>query len=523
MGYSKLTFEDFVEHPDQWDQDKIPKWSKEIYEDFGGEPVCAIDFYDDIFSGGYDDEEDDLEEHRDPEDYRTGEYGAIAMEIIYNKKSDCNEGKTKRSSRARRTTVTKGCLELYDLIDRSENFCLMSPISYAGRKRLQKNARFLYAMTIEIDNIHPEYGLKELFYSWNREHDPELKPTYIVCSGNGIHLYFKFIHPVPLFANVFEQLSAVKKWMTPRYWNRFTTTMQDVSDIQWESLNQAFRLVGTRTKNGGYTAAFKVGDAISLEQLNDYLPKNRQINVIYKSNLTLKQAQKLYPDWYQRRIVEKQDRGHWTRHRGIYDNWKEKILNGAAVGHRYHCLENLCSLGVQCEISPEEIEADCYKIADFLETKTTDEKNHFTEYDVLCALQTYHLATEGAYRRRIDIISIKTGIPLMPNKRNGLKQEKHLYLARRRKADMKKIDIPMNGTEGRPQKHQIVFEWQQLHPDGRKSDCIRDTGLAKHTVYKWWDISMPHNEDVVDEKNLEDRSSRRLYAYYRKFATRDLF
>lgn len=24
-------------------------------------------------------------------------------------------------------------------------------------------------------------------------------------------------------------------------------------------------------------------------------------------------------------------------------------------------------------------------------------------------------------------------------------------------------------------------------PDGRKADCIRDTGLSKPTVYKWWD------------------------------------
>lgn len=40
--------------------------------------------------------------------------------------------------------------------------------------------------------------------------------------------------------------------------------------------------------------------------------------------------------------------------------------------------------------------------------------------------------------------------------------------------------------QGRPAKANIVQLWQQEHPNGRKVDCIRDTGLSKPTVYKWW-------------------------------------
>ena len=32
----------------------------------------------------------------------------------------------------------------------------------------------------------------------------------------------------------------------------------------------------------------------------------------------------------------------------------------------------------------------------------------------------------------------------------------------------------------------IVEEWRESNPLGTKADCIRETGLAKHTVYKWW-------------------------------------
>jgi len=31
-----------------------------------------------------------------------------------------------------------------------------------------------------------------------------------------------------------------------------------------------------------------------------------------------------------------------------------------------------------------------------------------------------------------------------------------------------------------------VTDWRKQNPDGKKADCIRDTGLSKHTVYKWW-------------------------------------
>lgn len=40
---------------------------------------------------------------------------------------------------------------------------------------------------------------------------------------------------------------------------------------------------------------------------------------------------------------------------------------------------------------------------------------------------------------------------------------------------------------GRKPKADIVKEWRLAHPEGRKADCIRDTGLDKKTVYKWWE------------------------------------
>lgn len=42
-------------------------------------------------------------------------------------------------------------------------------------------------------------------------------------------------------------------------------------------------------------------------------------------------------------------------------------------------------------------------------------------------------------------------------------------------------------NNGRPDKAELVRQWRLEHPEGRKVECIKDTGLSKPTVYKWWD------------------------------------
>lgn len=485
MGMSKLRYEDIEQHPELYDF-PLPKWASELSAK-GYKGVSAIDFYDDIFM-------DDLAEHRMPDDYITGEYCGIAVERVPKVDKNGNpvlDKSGKQKWTGRRTQITQGNMELYDLIDRSENFCLISPISYAGRRRTNDNARYMYALCIEVDNIQERSGLKELIYSWERKIQPVPKPTYIVCSGTGLHLYYVFERPVPMWENVFEAMAEYKKYLTPRLWTKYIT--RDYEKIQWESINQPFRIVGTITKDRGYALAFEVGEKVSIDYMNKFVPADKSMTAIYKSKHSLEEAKELYPDWYKRRIEQGQDRGHWQRYRPIYYNWIDKILEGAVVGKRYNCLENLCSLAVQCNIEPEQVEADCRRVAEYFEKLTTDDENHFTEYDVLCALKTYHEAKEQAYRRRIEFISKKTGIPLTPNKRNGRKQSLHLKLARANR-DILQAESGVDNWyqnsphSGRKSKKNIVVEWRKAHPAGKKIDCYRDTGLSRVTIDKWWNV-----------------------------------
>ena len=74
------------------------------------------------------------------------------------------------------------------------------------------------------------------------------------------------------------------------------------------------------------------------------------------------------------------------------------------------------------------------------------------------------------------------------NKRNWRKQEQHLKIAR---ATRDIIHDNWREGNGRPSAQVRVYGWRRQHPEGRKADCHRDTGLDPKTIRKWWDCPPP--------------------------------
>ena len=250
--------------------------------------VGYLDFYRDIFPEG-------SFEKRGV--YEDGKYNGIAVSI------------RKGEKKAKRLTVTDD-LEAIGEMTMTDDFCLMSPISYVGKSRKSGNARFMYAMAIDLDGIETlnqwrffikqvEQGHKMRSFVWGLP-----KPTYLVSSGTGIHIYYVFQKPIPLFRNIVEQLEILKKRLTWQAWTQGASSLHD--NVQYESLFQGFRVVGTVTKNGDRCRAFKVGDKITVEYLNYFVPDEYRVkSLVYQSDLKLEEAMKKYPEWYQKRIVEK--------------------------------------------------------------------------------------------------------------------------------------------------------------------------------------------------------------------------
>lgn len=442
--------------------------------------VKPIDFYRDIFSEGELEERAERDGNGKPiYDNSQHKYNGIVCEIV-------KEGDTQK---VRRYTVTDDLDILIDL-QKSNNFCFLSPISYIGKTRESKNARMLYAMCIEIDNILLEKngyprGLHDLFFQCENEIHPT--PTYTVLSGSGVHLYYVFEEPIALFKSNVKSLEKYKRNLTRHLWNKYVTTTYTEDKIQFESLFQGFRLVGGVTKRGGRTVCFKTGEKVTVEYMNNdkWCASDKKIVLGYAPNTVgLEQAKKKYPEWYQKRIVEGEPKGRWSCDRAVYDWWKKRISGETTVGHRYYCLMCLCIYAIKCDISREELENDCFSLMEHFESLTDKDDNHFTEKDVKDALQSFE--DKGYVTYPINSIANRSGIHIEKNKRNGRRRADHIKL-------MNFVRDEINGNKnwrdgnGRKPKKDIVAEWRAKNPNGKKADCIRETGLTKPTVYKWWD------------------------------------
>lgn len=426
-------------------------------------------FYRDLFPAG------ELEKRGE---YERGKYCGIAVQL---------------GDRPKRYSVTDG-LEVIDELVATDDFCLMSPVSYAGKSQKQSMSRWLYSVTIDLDEpierpnrFGDPTGIAEFFFEVGNNVLP--MPTYIVSSGTGLHLYYMLKRPVALYRNVIEQLSCLRRDLIWKIWNRYITDLHEKP--QYESVTQGFRMVGTVTKSGDRVRAYKTGEKVTIEHLNQYVldEKNQVTELCYKSPHTLQEAKELYPEWYQKRIIEGQPRDTWVVKRDLYDWWKRQAKS-ASYGHRYFFVMALAIYAIKCGITEEELTRDALELVPFL--NDIDLGHPFTRQDALKACEMYNADYQTFPRAAIERI---TAIRIDPNKRNYQAQRNHLEVARAVR-DVKLRQQGRRWTDGNSRKgcpnknypkREIVRNWREANPAGRKIDCHRETGLSRVTIDKWWE------------------------------------
>ena len=440
--------------------------------------VAPEDFYRSLFPIGSFQTKISSEEDYGGSNFR--KYNGIIVEITDKVKAGSKEN---AKPVVLRHTLTDDLEKISEVCSR-DNFCLMSPISYVGKTRDSSNARELYALAFDLDGIlmsddgkRPK-GLENLIYQFDVSVP---QPTYIVSSGTGLHLYYVFETPVLCFESVMDQMEVLKKELTRILWHDSISSLNDA--IQYEPVCQGFRVVGTITKTGERARAFETGKKVDIDYLNAFVRDEFKVkDFAYKSNLSLEKAKKLYPEWYKKRIIEKQPAKTWIFSRAVYDSWIDRIREEFTVGHRYWALWVLAVTAMKCGISQEELENDAFELSELFNAKVKNPKDIFSNDDVLAALEGYDNAW---FTYPIDKMAYRSNIELKKNKRNGRKQPQHLQLARGIRQLKAGMGESVSGG-GRPDKGAIVSEWQAQHPEGKKIDCERETGLSRHTVLKWW-------------------------------------
>ena len=440
------------------------------------EEIDIYKFFDLIFSRN--DELPFEEYHKYENEFQNHKYNALLTDI-HNKKSS--------------SFVLFKELNFLEEI-KEKKFVVTSPITYVGRNRTANNSRFLYAFAIDLDGVGKQ-EIDGLFLSFHKKYIP--CPNIIVSSGNGLHLYYILNTPIALFDNIKIILKRFKKGLTYLVWNAKTS---QILERQQQGIFQGFRVPGTQTKFGKIVRAFYLPEQKfwSVRELNKWVDGEEEltdleIKTIEKANyvskrLSLKEAREKYPDWYERRIVRgDKSRGKWKVKRSLYDWWKRTITNNKDVieGHRYFCIMTLAMYGVKCDIPFEEVKEDAKSFLEEMEKKTKNEDNHFTMEDIEDALKVYKDSYVTFPRKDIENI---TGIIIPANKRNYQKQKDHLEEIRMiRDLRMKRQGKKWTDNNGRKSKKDEVISYLLFNQNATKYKCIKETGLSKPTVYKYWE------------------------------------
>ena len=146
------------------------------------EPVTPFEFYREIFpvgsferKGHYEDEKGNGIVIAVPK------AAGIALEV-------------KDGGKAKHYTITDELSELSEVFD--TDFTIMSPLSYFGRRRCGKNARYLYALVFDLDGVGMPQ-LRDTLHQMNKDILPQA--TFVVNSGTGLHLYYVLEEPIPMY------------------------------------------------------------------------------------------------------------------------------------------------------------------------------------------------------------------------------------------------------------------------------------------------------------------------------------
>ena len=470
--------------------------------------VGALEFYRELFPVGSFEDKAVWDAERQEWDYSSIErydmagrkqwkYNAIAIEVTKQKRR-LENGREKPI--VHRYTVTDD-LDVLRELQSSNNFCLMAPISYVGKERKAENARQCFAIVIDVDRIKMkgEYpvGLHNMLFQTTHKPATEIyhlpKPTFVVASGTGVHVYYVLEQPVRLFYSNSQALQKLKAKLTEKIWNDGVVEIKSKADIQQEGIYQGFRIVGTITKKGERVQAFRTGEKVSIEYLKQFVPASymayidTSLKCQARSVITLEEALEKCIDW------KPGSRKQIPFNRAVYDNWLKRIREEASVGHRYHCIATLAVYAKKCSfydekknpdpVTYEELEQDALDLVDIFDAKSDDEDNRFTVDDVYAALEFYHDRYTNMTR---DRISKKTAIEITPKiDRNWQKQADHLEEARMiRDLRQKRKGRKWYEGGGRPSKENLVREYMIEHPYSSGREIAEALHISTATAYK---------------------------------------
>lgn len=365
------------------------------------------------------------------------------------------------------------------------NDILLGGSTYFKNFVSKATAKDVHALIIDMDNVWAGVLQSALQNDWNEDDKDLPKPTYIVNSGTGLHLYFLFDEPIPHYVCNSEKIDQLYRRLAVQ---QTTSRIYLQKQVQW--FGQDFRMAGSLNKYNWRNEVFRVGEKWDIDRLAQAVGMEDTHFVRYGEPRTRQPVKR-------ERTKNRTKRKGWRCNQGFYDYTLERCRNETKEGNRYMSFCALTVIAWKCNVPISKVEQD---LKGLIPKYNKGAKRQITEKEIEHALRMYNEKAMLTQRERLqDWI----GWEYKPqtNRHYGKQVFKRKKSQEARDKGLKNTNLEVRGwavrdamypdgewrnKDGAPSKQEEVRAWRQLHPDGKPKDCMADTGISKNTVYRWW-------------------------------------
>lgn len=319
-----------------------------------------------------------------------------------------------------------------------------APATFFNNYRKTVLLKTMHAICLDLDDI----TASSLPFVLHKIELLSVKPTLILNSGGGLHLYWVFIEPIECF----NSRKPLLKDMIRKLYDK----MQGCCKYQKLGLIQSFRVCGSLTKLGDITVGYRVGALCRLEELHTML-YGKKSTLKKKSNANLPSNVEFFPN-----ASEK-----------FYSHCFNR-MSEVMVGNRELALFALAVVGFKCRINKEQVIQDLEIVANFYRGRDQS----LTRSEWFNVNETKK-AIKGYSNKYTQVTSIQLEewfgwqFP-RKTKRNGRKQAEHLERCR----------VIKNALIVH-EKKSIVERYLKEHPNASIREIASATGLSVNTVGKY--------------------------------------
>lgn len=365
---------------------------------------------------------------------------------------------------------------------RDRNDLLVGGCTYFNNWISKKSAKDIFTFIIDMDNVYSGTLQNALRQNWHTASgEPLPMPTYIVNSGTGLHLYFALNEPIPNYKASTEDLDRVYRALAVQ---QTTKRVYLKKQVQW--FGQDFRMAGGLNKYDWENTVFRVGEKWDIDELA------KAVGIQDVHFLRYGEKRQSPPPQSRKR---KKGQG-WHTNRAFYDYALRNCQDKTKEGNRYTSMCALSVIAWKCAVPATELERDLQAL---LPHYNKGSVRKVKEKEIYSAMKMYNDKAMLTQRERLEDWQ---GWEFKPstNRHSGRQKFSRKKTEEARAKGLKNTNLEVRAWAvrdamypdgewrggGRKSSEQVVLDWQTANPYGRKCDCVRDTGLSRKTVWKWW-------------------------------------